>query len=218
MMEGRGVSGEQRPFIWFVVGLLAGAALAIVGLTLAKRVRPAPIVIVPPELTPTAAPTPTPGPIQVFVNGQVAAPAVYTLPPQSRVADAIAAANGFTDEADTAVVNLALSLNDGAQVYVPATGDNAPPPPVVVSQPAAGNQPTAAAPADTGGLININTATLEELDALPGIGPSTAQKILDHRDENGRFNAIEDIMNVSGIGEAKFDQIKELITVTDNEQ
>jgi len=215
------MSGEQRPFIWFVVGLLVGATLAIVGLTLARRVRPAPIVIVPPQPTPTAAPSPTPGPIQVFVNGQVAAPAVYTLPPQSRVADAIAAANGFTDEADTAVVNLALSLSDGAQVYVPAIGDNAPPPPVVVSQagsqPAAGSQPTAAASADSGGLININTATMDELDALPGVGPSTAQKILDHRDENGRFNAIEEIMNVSGIGEAKFNQIKELITVGNNE-
>jgi competence protein ComEA len=66
-----------------------------------------------------------------------------------------------------------------------------------------------------GGLVNINTAGLEELDSLPGIGPSTAQKILDYRDENGRFNTIEELMNVSGIGEAKFDGVKDLITVGD---
>lgn len=209
------VKVDRNVVVGGIIGMMIGAALGIAGLTLANRVRPAPIVIVPPEPTPTAVPTPTPGPIQVFVNGQVAAPAVYDLPPQSRVADAITAAGGFGVDADTAVVNLALPLTDGAQVYVPGIADNVPPP-VTVSQPTA--VPVVAdATSPTGGLINLNTATLEELDALPGIGPSTAQKILDHRDENGRFNTIEEIMNVSGIGEAKFNQIKDLITVDDEQ-
>ena len=198
----------------WAISFFVGAILTAGSLTLSKQTRPAPIIIQPPEPTPKPEPTTTPGPIQVYVNGQVTAPAVYELSPGSRVGDAIEAAGGWTDEANTAVVNLALPLVDGMQIYVPSQAEVNEAPLPVVSDPApltrSGDRINVT---DSGGLVNINTAGLEELDALPGIGPSTAQKILDYRDENGRFNTIEELMNVSGIGEAKFGSVKDLITV-----
>ncbi|MCA9978213.1 MAG: helix-hairpin-helix domain-containing protein, partial [Anaerolineales bacterium] len=184
------------------------------GLTLSKQTRPAPIYIEPPQPTALPEPTVTPGPIQVYVNGQVIAPNVYELPPDSRVGDAIEAAGGWADEANTAVVNLAQPLADGMQIYVPSEAEVVEILPPVVSEPDSFTRSGDSIDVtNTGGLVNINTAGLEELDALPGIGPSTAQKILDFREEYGRFNTIEELMNVSGIGEAKFGSVKELITV-----
>jgi competence protein ComEA len=200
----------------WAISFFVGVILTAGGLTLSKQTRPSPIVIQPPEPTPQPEPTATPGPIQVYINGQVAAPNVYELPPASRIGDAIEAAGGWTGEANTAVVNLAQPLVDGMQIYVPSQAEVSEAAVPVVSDPAtlvrAGGGINVT---NTGGLVNINTAGLEELDSLPGIGPSTAQKILDYRDENGRFNTIEELMNVSGIGEAKFGSVKDLITVGD---
>ena len=207
----------QERLISILIGIFIGAILTAGGMTLMNRTQPAPIIIHPPEPTATIAPTETPGPIQVFVNGQVLSAAVYELPANSIVEDAIGAAGGFTDEANTAVVNLAQALADGAQVYVPALDEDVAVVAVINSAVATTGNSTSTdadmAVANSGGLININTATIEALDALPGVGPSTAQKIVDHREENGLFTTIEDIMDVSGIGEAKFGQIEALITV-----
>jgi competence protein ComEA len=194
-------------FIGFFLGVIVG----VVALTMLKKVQPAPIVIVPPAPTLTPAPTETPGPLRIYVNGQVVTPAVYSLPVGSIVQGAVEAAGGFTAIADTAVVNLAQPLTDGMQIYVPAKGEVVSVP-VVVAAPggATGEGSTAVG---SNGLININTAAIEGLDALPGIGPSTAQKIIEHREVNGPFATIEGIMDVPGIGEAKFAQIKDLITV-----
>jgi competence protein ComEA len=198
--------------IMFFVGVVLTAG----GLTLSKQTRPSPITIQPPEPTPQPEPTATSGPIQVYVNGQVAAPNVYELSPASLIGDAIEAAGGWTDEANTAVVNLAQPLVDGMQIYVPSLAEVSEAAVPVVSDPAPLTRSGEVIDMTAGGgLVNINTAGLEELDSLPGIGPSTAQKILDYRDENGRFNTIEELMNVSGIGEAKFDGVKDLITVGD---
>ncbi len=120
-------------------------------------------------------------------------------------------AGGFTAQADTAVVNLAFPLQDGMQLFVPALGEAAPVTADLFTLPDTRSVEVSLTAAD--GLVNLNTASLAELDALPGIGPSTAQKIIEYREANGRFATIEDIMNVSGIGQAKFDQIKTLITV-----
>ncbi|GIK56194.1 MAG: hypothetical protein HND44_23770 [Chloroflexi bacterium] len=198
---------------WLAVGFFLGIAVGVGALTMLKRVQPAPIVIQPPPPTVTPTPTGTPAPIRIYVNGQVVAPAVYTLPPDSIVQAAVAAAGGFTGQANTAVVNLAQLLSDGMQIYVPAVGE-AVPAPVTVAQPAASSAGVGgmAAPT-TNNLININIATLDQLDALPGIGPSTAANIIQHRESNGPFASIEAIMDVTGIGPAKFGQIKELITV-----
>ncbi|MFQ5398458.1 MAG: helix-hairpin-helix domain-containing protein [Anaerolineae bacterium] len=208
---------DRQMLVALVVGFCLGVIAGVAAMVLGKQSKPTPIVIVPPEPTQTPEPTVTPGPIHVYVNGQVTHPAVYELPPGSDVERAIAAAGGFLADANTAVVNLALPLKNGAQVYVPALAEDAATPETVVTLPdqtvSTGERATHSNSED---MININTATAEELDTLPGIGPSTAQKILDYRDENGPFAAIEDIMKVSGIGEAKFNKIKDLITIGEN--
>ena len=197
------------------VGIIVGAG----GLTLTRRVQPAQIVIQPPAPTPVPDPTATPGPLRVFVNGAVAAPAVYELAPGSVVQQAIEQAGGFAAEADTAVVNLAFPLQDGMQIYVPtiaetaAQGQTAVTNPVVRTEGIELETAVEAAAAAPGGLIDINSATVADLDTLPGIGPSTAEKIVEYREANGPFAAIEEIMNVSGIGPAKFEQIQAFITV-----
>ncbi|HID52172.1 MAG TPA: ComEA family DNA-binding protein [Anaerolineae bacterium] len=204
---------DKNRIVWLVVGVFLGIIVGVGGLTLSKQVQPAPIVIVPPEPTPAPAATATPAPIRVFVNGQVAEPAVYELPPGSLVEMAIEAAGGFAAEADTAVVNLAQPLSDGVQVYVPSEDEDVPVPRTIVSNPNTSPSTISASGSPAVGLININTATIEELDALPGVGPSTAQKIIEHRESSGPFAAIENIMDVTGIGEAKFAKIKDQITV-----
>lgn len=197
---------------WLAVGFFLGIAVGVGALTMLKRVQPAAIVIQPPPPTVTPAPTGTPAPVRIYVNGQVVAPAVYTLPPDSIVQAAVAAAGGFTGQANTAVVNLAQPLSDGMQIYVPAVGE-AVSAPVTVAEPAASSAGVGGMGTTSSNLININTATLDQLDTLPGIGPSTAANIIQHRENNGPFASTEAIMDVTGIGPAKFGQIKDLITV-----
>lgn len=191
---------EHRTLIFGLVGLLVAGALAL----LAVRYQPPePIAIVPPEPTAPPPPTATPGPIHVYVSGAVHQPAVYELPPGSLAQDAVLAAGGQTDEADLSRVNLAQTLNEGDQVHVPAAGEAA----AGGAEEGPANTPTPSGP------INLNTATLDELEWLPGIGPSLAQRIIDYRDTHGPFTSIEQVMNVSGIGPGKFDGIRDLIVV-----
>lgn len=161
--------------------------------------RPTPIEIIEP--TPAAASTP--GEIGVYVVGAVMDPGVYFLPQGSRVADALEVAGGPTDEADLVRVNLAKRLYDEEQVYVPQLGEESPPLPLSTGPPSG----------QAGGKININTATAAELETLPGIGPVLSQRIVDYRETNGPFAAIEDIKNVRGIGEVTFGDIENLITL-----
>ena len=199
-----------------VLGMVWGAILTVAGMMLWKQTQPAPILIMPPEPTATAIPTPTPGPMRVFVNGAVAAAGVYTLPAGSLVEQAIVAAGGFSEDANTAVINLAQPLSEGSQVYVPTLTELAATPTAVIGGPAGKGTAVDVDPAVSGDLIDINEAGIAELDSLPGIGPSTAEKIIEYRNNNGLFQTIEEIMNVPGIGEAKFGQIKDLITVRGN--
>ncbi|WP_374687684.1 helix-hairpin-helix domain-containing protein [Promineifilum sp.] len=171
---------------------------------------PPPTATVPPTLTP--APTATPGPLRVYVSGAVMHPAVYELPPGSILDDAVRAAGGFAPDADTVAVNLAQAAVDGMQVYVPVLGESLATPPVV-SAPAPTQPAVRMGGVTVGGLININTATQADLEMLPGVGPATAEKIIAHREANGPFATIEAIMDVPGIGEAKFAAMKDLITV-----
>ena len=195
------------------VGLIGGAG----GVTLLGRAQPAPILIEPPAPTALPQPTATPAPLRVFVNGAVAAPAVYEFAPDSILQDAITQAGGFTDEADTAVVNLALPLQNGMQIYVPTQAETAEQPamanPVVRSEGIEVVVDEATAVDGPAGLVNINNADVAELDTLPGIGPSTAEKIVEYRETNGPFATIDEITSVSGIGPAKFEQIQDFITV-----
>ncbi|MBI1881426.1 MAG: helix-hairpin-helix domain-containing protein [Chloroflexi bacterium] len=170
---------------------------------------------------PTPVPSPTPAPVRVYVTGAVANSDVYFLPAGSIIKDAIAAAGGFTPDADPEHINQALELLDQQQIHVPRRGEENAPPPVQggSSQGESSGQggssrsaPGGAAPA-SGGLINLNTATLEQLDSLPGVGPAIAQRIIDYRESVGGFKTVEEITEVSGIGDATLAKIKDLITV-----
>ena len=184
--------------VWLVV--LGGVLFA------ACQPEPAPLEIIPAPPTSTPAPTSTPQPLQVYVSGEVHAPAVYELPPDSRVEDAIAAAGGATEEADLEAINQAAPLGDGAQVHVPRLADHLPtPPPISTSAP----QTLLSSSSTPAGGVDINTATAEDLQRLPGIGPAMAQRIIEDRP----YGNTEDILRVKGIGEATFDKLKDLITV-----
>lgn len=207
------LSKEQLP--WLVVALFAGIAIGALAVTLSGRNRPAPIYITPasptdtPPPTPTPPPSPTPSPIRIHLSGEVRAPDVYEVPAGAILRDAIVAAGGLTDEAAADLINLALPLSAGMHIHVPAINQVNSAPPLVETAPPIANP----SEAPGGQLINLNTATLEELDQLPGIGPATAQKIIDYRQANGPFGTVDEVENVSGIGPAKLEQIRQLVTV-----
>lgn len=144
--------------------------------------------------------------ITVYVSGEVNSPGLVELPIDSRIADAIKACGDFTPLADKAKINLAQKLTDGMQIQVSSKA------PVINSNEQV-NDTNSNSPNNnsSSNLININTATKEDLDTLPGIGPATAQKIIDYRQEHGNFSSIEDIKNVKGIGEAKFSKMQDKI-------
>ena len=177
-----------------------------------RRPVSSPIEILPPDPTSSPAPTATstPSPLRVYVTGAVLRPDVYQLNTGSIVKDAVQAAGGVTDDADLVRINLAQELQDQQQIYVPCVGEDEPPPPV-----AGGESSSSSRSVDPSGKININTALTEELDTLPGIGPAFAQRIVEYREANGPFKSIEEITNVSGIGDVTFQKIKDCITVGD---
>lgn len=148
--------------------------------------------------------------IVVDVAGAVASPGVVELKDGARVADALDAAGGLAEDADLTSVNRAARLTDGQRVYVPRVGEQVAP---VEGDGSGGVAADGAQSTATGQAVNINDADLAELDALPGVGPATAQAIIDDREANGPFTAPEDLMRVSGIGEKKFEKLKSSICV-----
>jgi len=153
-----------------------------------------------------------PDTIQVHVAGAVEMPGVYELPAGSRVNEAISLA-GLLPEANPNALNLAAVLRDEQRIVVPRQGEETEPAGNVSGSLISGSGIAGLYTGQTGDKVNINTAALEELDKLPGIGPVLAQRILDYRRQKGPFRTIEDLQNVSGIGVKKFEEIKELITV-----
>jgi competence protein ComEA len=151
----------------------------------------------------TLRPVPTEAPIIVHITGAVPRPGVYALPEGARVQDGISAAGGFLAEADKFGINLARVLEDGEQIDIPYSAGAS----IVIPTPGI------EVITSSSELIDINTAAQFELESLPGIGPTTAQKIIEYREANGPFASIEDIVNVSGIGPGTFERIKDLITV-----
>ena len=147
--------------------------------------------------------------IIVHIDGEVVKPGIVCLPTEARITDAISAAGGLTELADTSKINLAYSLQDGQKIYIPSINDTQV---ETYIQNDAGDN-VIVQDSSSSSLININSATQSELDSLPGIGPSTASKIIDYRNKNGDFKNIEDLMNVSGIGEAKFNNIRDYICI-----
>lgn len=210
-----GPDGRLRPWIeWFGAGrLIAGgltAVVLVVGGWWLLRSPATPIeaglpqATAPPSGTTAPAVPPTseaPAAVIVHVAGAVTAPGVYELPTGARVESALLAAGGPTAEADPGALNLAALVADGERVYVPVVGE-APPP-----APAGGSTPAPAGP------IDLNRATVDQLDELPGIGPATATAIVDHRTANGPFASVEDLEAVRGIGPAKLDALRDLVAV-----
>ena len=188
--------------------------LAILAGVLLFTRRPAdqPIEILPPPTaapTATSLPTSTPRPLRVDIAGAVRDPRVYTLSPGSIVADAIAAAGGPAEDADLDRINKAIELQDGVQVYVPRIAETPPVPAVSPSNTAAPPAERSAPPVTLAGPIDLNTATLAELESLPGIGPKIAQLIVDGRP----YAQPEDLLDVKGIGPATLAKIRDLVTV-----
>ena len=133
----------------------------------------------------------------VHVVGAVRKPGLYRFPSRSRVADAVARAGGSTRRADLTLVNLAAPLADGTQVVVPIKAP-------------AGGAPAGGSAATPAGPVHLNVATLEQLDALPGVGPVTAQKILDYRQEHGAFSSLDELDAIPGIGPARIEQLRDV--------
>ncbi len=189
---------------------LVGAALLI---SIASWTRHAPALIAPPSVSPTvssgsapsAAPSVASGAIFVHVAGAVRKPGLYQLIEGQRVADAVAAAGGATDNADLGGLNLAEILEDAAKVDVPRRGE------------ATSSAPTGAAspgPTDAGlAPVDLNTADQAQLEAIPGVGPVTALAILTYRDEVGSFESVEQLLEVTGIGPATLEALRPYVTV-----
>lgn len=151
--------------------------------------------------------TPAPSAVFVHVVGHVKEPGIYRLGAGARVFDAIAAAGGATEDADQSALNLAQPVSDGEQVRVPAVGE-APAPDASSGAPNGGGASAAA-----GGKINLNSATVEELDTLPRVGPAIAQRIIDYRQQHGRFTSVDQLGDVSGIGDAMLAALRDRVTV-----
>lgn len=191
---------EHRTLVLTGTGLLIVAGMV----SLLIRWKPAaPIVVGPPLPTATPEPSATPAPIRVYVSGAVNSADVYVLAPDAIARDALAAAGGATSDADLDRVNLAQPLHDGEHIHVPRIGET---PTAAPDGSAADAEPVLT------GLVNINVATQEELELLPGIGPVIAQRIVEYRETYGPFSTIEAIQNVPGIGPAKFEDIRDWIT------
>jgi competence protein ComEA len=183
---------------------IVAAALALLAVVIAARVllRPGSTSTAP-ALAPPLPTQTAPARVVVHVVGAVRRPGLYRLDQGARIADAVARAGGAGRKADLAAVNLAAPLADGEQVVVPVRGAAA----ASAGAAAAGT----AAPGASTGPVHLSTATLEQLDALPGVGPVTAQKILDYREQHGAFTSVDELDAVPGIGPARMEQLRELV-------
>jgi competence protein ComEA len=183
-----------------LVAALGAAALGGAGLWYVRSL-PQPVAI---TAQPRAAPsvTTTPALLIVHVAGWVKAPGVYELPDGSRVIDALDAAGGARRDADLSALNLAALLTDGQQVLVGQ---------LAAAAPASGAVAEATAPATS--LVNINMASAEDLETLPGIGEVLAATIVQYRDEHGPFTSVDQLVDVSGIGEVTLEELRDLVTV-----
>jgi competence protein ComEA len=178
----------MKNYLWGILGVLSGILLA--GILL--------FVIRPEQGNPISIVTTTPTTLMVHIDGAVRSPGVYPFTSGERVQDGINKAGGFAENADSRNINLAAKLSDGQKIHVPIAGET--------------SIPVALPSADIT-LININTATLDELCELPGIGESKAGDIIAYRQTYGDFQNIMDLQNVPGIGASIFDKIDLLITV-----
>src|SRR5919109_2199395 len=185
---------KQLPGGRALIGLAVLAAVGLVGgYGVAMRAKPKPTKV---SLSaPAAKERGKTRTIYVHVGGAVRRPGLYRLEDGARVDDAIRAAGGVLEDANLDALNLAAKVKDGDKILVPSKNGQG------ETQAAAGDSGAAAA---RGGLVNLNTATVADLDTLPGIGPALAQRIISYREQHGGFRKLEDLLDVPGIGPAKF--------------
>jgi competence protein ComEA len=205
---------ESAPFGSPATGL---ASAAVTGSAPAEpEVAPAGVGASDGAPAPTAVGMPT-GQLRVYVVGQVRRPGVVTLSLEARVEDAIEAVGGASEKADLAVMNLARKVVDGERIVVPRPGEKVPTPdPVADPGVAAAGAPSGAAGAGAaapGAPVDLNAATVAQLDALPGVGPVIAGRIVAWRQENGRFAQVDDLAEVQGIGDATLAKLRPLVRV-----
>ena len=208
----------RRPAVAAGGAALAVGVLVVVGLLFLRSSSPPPALTLP-RAEPGSAPldgaagsppasTP-PVTVTVHVAGQVAHPGVYAVPAGGRVADAVMAAGGTAAEADVEQLNLAARVSDGERIYVPKKGE-APPSVRASTAPGPAGPGKATAP---GAPVDLNTATAEQLEALPGVGPATSRAILAYRSGHGRFRSVTELLEVPGIGPAKLEALRPLVRV-----
>ena len=210
-----------RPAMAGAGGLLAVVVLVAVGLAFLRSSSPPPTLTLPRAEPGSSSPGPPvsgagPGapvgpPVTVIVHvaGQVTNPGVYAVPAGGRVADAVLAAGGTSAEADLEQLNLAARVSDGERIHVPKKGE--PPLPMVAAPGAAPSAGTAGPGAS--GPLDLNSATAEQLEALPGVGPATSKAILAYRSSHGRFRSVTELLEVPGIGPAKLEALRPLVRV-----
>jgi competence protein ComEA len=188
------------------------SAIVFGGFTLLwRKPTPPPVAIYAPPspVVPTAIPTATPSPLVVFISGAVQTPGVYQLPAGARVVDVLQQAGGFTAEANVNATNQAAPLHDGDQIYVPTLVESPSPPPTGLL-PTPTSAPSKSTTIEVGeSPINVNTASLEELERLPGIGATRAQQIIDNRP----YATVDDLDRVPGIGPATLEKLRPLVVV-----
>jgi competence protein ComEA len=215
------LAARWDPGGWGAIGLAVVAALAAVvaavgvwaGRPVAEPVPALPAVsagpaAAPSGVLPAVAPAPG-GPVVVNVAGKVRRPGLVTLREGARVGEALEGAGGALPGVDLTPLNLAARVVDGQQILVGVAAP-AGPSPAAAPGPAGGAPAAGGAP---GGKLDLNAATLEQLDGLPGVGPVTAKKILDWRTQNGRFSAVEQLREIPGIGDARFGTLRDLVRV-----
>lgn len=217
-MEAAAGGGSRRVRLGVGAAIVLAIVAAVVAMLVSATAQVGASVDLGATLSPSAGATPVPAPgvspgggrVLLHVTGAVREPGLVDLPAGSRVVDAIAAAGGAADDADIAAVNLARPVADGEQLVVPRIGD----PPAVGGAASGGSVAgTGGAGSAPGAPVDLNTATPAELETLPRIGPTLAQRIVDWRAANGRFVAVSDLLKVSGIGQKLFDGLKDRVVV-----
>ena len=216
-------SGVYRGLLIAVFALLSVGFVAAAVILMARGSGNAPIQVVPAssrvgsEVAPANGETlgTTPTPLLVYVHGAVESPGVYSLESGDRLVDALDAAGGATEDADLTSVNLAQRVEDEGSYYVPTAGetDRAPTSSSKTPETTGGGESDPSTNSGGGGRIDLNTASVQELATLPGIGPGRAQAIVDYRSANGPFASVSEVTKVPGIADGIYQRLKDHATV-----